>query len=75
MSIREGECRCSIWISIDWNPPEELIALGWDEYLEAGGVIIAEWGDKFPELMPPQTVWLNLSIAADGSRSIRQASS
>lgn len=55
--------------------PEELIALGWDEYLEAGGVIIAEWGDKFPELMPPQTVWLSLSIAADGSRSIRQASS
>ena len=31
---------------------EELIALGWDEYLEAGGVIVAEWGDKFPELCP-----------------------
>ena len=34
----------------------ELIALGWDEYLEADGVIIAEWGDKFPDLLPAGTV-------------------
>ena len=54
--------------------PEELIALGWDEYLEAGGVIIAEWADKFPELMPPETIWLSISIGADGSRSISEAS-
>ena len=51
--------------------PQELIALGWDEYLEAGGVIIAEWGDKFPELLPPFTTWRIFSIEADGSRSIR----
>jgi tRNA threonylcarbamoyladenosine biosynthesis protein TsaE len=51
--------------------PQELIALGWDEYLEAGGVIIAEWGDKFPELLPPDTTWRIFSIEADGSRTIR----
>jgi tRNA threonylcarbamoyladenosine biosynthesis protein TsaE len=51
--------------------PQELIALGWDEYLEAGGVIIAEWGDKFPDLLPPSTTWRIFSIEADGSRSIR----
>lgn len=50
--------------------PEELIALGWDEYLEAGGVVIAEWGDKFPELLPHDAIWLCFSIEADGSRSV-----
>src|SRR5690554_5903043 len=30
------------------DSPEELIALGWDEYLEHEGVIIVEWGDKYP---------------------------
>lgn len=53
--------------------PAELVALGWDEYLEADGVIIAEWGDKFPELLPPDTRWLVFSIAADGSRCVREA--
>jgi tRNA threonylcarbamoyladenosine biosynthesis protein TsaE len=51
----------------------ELVALGWDEYLDAGGVVIAEWGDKFPELLPPCTRWLVFSIEADGSRTVRDA--
>lgn len=51
---------------------EELIALGWDEYLDAGGVVIAEWGDKFSELLPTGTRWLVFSIGEDGSRSVRE---
>ena len=51
----------------------ELIALGWDELLDQNGVIVAEWGDKFPELLPPETVWLHFTVESDGSRSIRQA--
>lgn len=51
---------------------DELIALGWDEYLEAGGVVIAEWGDKFPEVLPAETTWLTLAIEADGGRSVRE---
>lgn len=50
---------------------DELIALGWDEYLEADGVVIAEWGDKFPELLPPGSVRLRFSIEPDGSRIIQ----
>ncbi len=52
--------------------PEELVALGWDEYLDAGCVVIAEWGDKFPELLPADTRWLVFSIGEDGSRSVRE---
>lgn len=53
---------------IDTAP--ELIGLGWDEYLDEGGAIIAEWGDKFPEVFPAGTRWLRFSIASDGSREI-----
>lgn len=49
----------------------ELIALGWDEYLDQDGVIIAEWGDKFPEVLPPDTIWLHFTIEPDGSRTVR----
>jgi len=52
--------------------PGELIALGWDEYLDAGGLIIAEWGDKFPELLPADARWLHFSIEEDGCRVISE---
>jgi tRNA threonylcarbamoyladenosine biosynthesis protein TsaE len=53
--------------------PEELIAIGWDEYLETPAVVIAEWADKFPGLMPENTIWLCFSIGPDGSRTIANA--
>jgi tRNA threonylcarbamoyladenosine biosynthesis protein TsaE len=52
--------------------PEELLALGWDEYLDAGGIVIAEWGDKFPELMPAETRWLHFAIETDGTRIVSE---
>jgi len=50
---------------------DELIALGWDELLEQDGVVLAEWGDRFPELMPPGTRWVHFSIDPDGGRTLR----
>lgn len=49
---------------------DELLALGWDEYLDAGGVVIAEWGDKFPEMLPPGTTWLHFTHGPGGSRRV-----
>ncbi len=55
------------------NSAEELIALGWDDYLDQAGIIIAEWGGKFPELLPQDTRWLHFTLAADGSRTVKLA--
>ena len=49
---------------------EELIAMGWDEYLESGGVIVAEWADKFPDLIPSHAIWLSFSVDSDGGRTV-----
>ncbi|MEO5916189.1 MAG: tRNA (adenosine(37)-N6)-threonylcarbamoyltransferase complex ATPase subunit type 1 TsaE [Luteolibacter sp.] len=55
------------------NSAAELVALGWDELLDQEGIVIAEWGDKFPEMLPPGTLWLHFTVEPDGSRTVRQS--
>lgn len=31
---------------------EEMLEIGWEDYLERDGVVVIEWADKFPELVP-----------------------
>jgi tRNA threonylcarbamoyladenosine biosynthesis protein TsaE len=50
--------------------PEDVLSLGWDEYLEAGGVCVVEWADMFPELFPSDTQWWRLAVLDDGGRRI-----
>jgi tRNA threonylcarbamoyladenosine biosynthesis protein TsaE len=50
----------------------EVVAIGWDEYLDSGGVCVVEWGDRFPDLLPDGTVWLALEPRGDG-RVLRRA--
>jgi len=52
--------------------PGEVIALGWDEYLEEGGIVVCEWADLFPELMPKHTCWLEITYQEDGSRLLQR---
>ena len=49
---------------------DELLALGWDEYLEQDAVIVAEWADKFPRCLPKEAIWLEFRLLADGSREV-----
>lgn len=51
--------------------PEEVLRLGWDEYLEEGGIVVAEWADLFPELFPDGTHWLRIS-EHEGGRILSQ---
>ena len=51
---------------------EEILALGWDEFLEQGGVVVAEWADRFPELMPPGTRWFCFELLPDGGRAVEE---
>ncbi len=52
---------------------DELLAMGWDEYLDQNGVVIAEWAGKFPELLPAETIWLEFRVLADGVREVRHS--
>jgi len=50
----------------------EALAIGWDDYLDAGGVCVVEWADKFPELLPAQTQWWRLVVRPEGGRLLER---
>ena len=51
----------------------EVIGIGWDEFLTEPGVIIVEWADMFPDLLPPNTRWFNIDLLPDGARSVNES--
>ena len=51
---------------------DELLNIGWDDYLDARGIVIVEWADKFPELLPDDAQWFHFSIGEDGTRNIER---
>ncbi len=51
---------------------DELLAMGWDDYLDREGVVIVEWADKFPELVPDSAVWIRIEPSPDGGRTLWQ---
>jgi len=49
--------------------PEELLAAGLDDYLDGRSVLVIEWADKFPALMPAGARWVRFSIGkGEGER-------
>lgn len=52
------------------NSPEELLAMGWDEILERQGIVIVEWGERFPELMPKEAHQVTIITLEDGRRQV-----
>ncbi len=48
---------------------EELYDIGWDEY-GAGGVVVCEWADLFPEVIPPEALTVTLRATAETEREI-----
>ena len=49
---------------------DELFELGWDDYLERGGVIAAEWSEKILHSLPENTVYVHIERTGDDSRRI-----
>ncbi|MCS6951932.1 MAG: tRNA (adenosine(37)-N6)-threonylcarbamoyltransferase complex ATPase subunit type 1 TsaE [Bryobacterales bacterium] len=48
----------------------EAEALGLDELLSGRAIVLVEWGDRFPQLWPPERIEIRLRELEDGSREI-----
>lgn len=48
----------------------EVLDLGFDEYVSAGGVTVVEWADKLRPLLPAGTIWVHISGLGDEPRAI-----
>lgn len=51
----------------------EVLGIGWDEFLTEPGVIIVEWADMFPDLLPGSTRWFHIETNEDGSRTVTES--
>ncbi|HHT16154.1 MAG TPA: tRNA (adenosine(37)-N6)-threonylcarbamoyltransferase complex ATPase subunit type 1 TsaE [Papillibacter sp.] len=49
---------------------DELYDIGWDEYLERGGIIAVEWSEIVPNALPEDAVRVVISHTEDGGRRI-----
>ena len=52
------------------NQATELVELGFDEYLEEGGVAVIEWADRFAAALPARTRWVRFEIGDASERII-----
>ncbi len=50
--------------------PSEIDQIGFDDYLEEGGVSVVEWADRFPQVFPARTRWLRINALSEGQRAI-----
>ncbi len=48
----------------------EIDEIGFDEFLEEGGVTVIEWADRFPQVLPARTRWLRLETGGESQRII-----
>jgi tRNA threonylcarbamoyladenosine biosynthesis protein TsaE len=48
----------------------EVLDLGFDEYLSAGGVVLIEWADKLAPLISAGAIWVHLDGLGDEPREI-----
>jgi tRNA threonylcarbamoyladenosine biosynthesis protein TsaE len=48
----------------------EVERLGVDDYLDAGGITVVEWADRFPEIFPERTRWLDFTNVSETARTI-----
>lgn len=48
----------------------EVQDIGFEEYLEARGVVVTEWADKFSPLLPPKHLEISIHLLSTEARSI-----
>ena len=49
---------------------EELFEIGWEDYLDRGGVCAVEWSENVEGAFPPETIVINIKKTGEGDREI-----
>jgi tRNA threonylcarbamoyladenosine biosynthesis protein TsaE len=50
--------------------PEQVATIGLEELFERPAVVLIEWGERFPELMPEERIEVRLRATGENSREI-----
>ncbi len=49
----------------------ELAALGFEDMCGAGGVVVVEWAEKIQDLLPADSLSIELAVSGENSRQLR----
>lgn len=49
---------------------EEVMDIGFEDYLDSGALCLIEWPEIVADILPDDTVWVDLRANDDGSRDI-----
>jgi tRNA threonylcarbamoyladenosine biosynthesis protein TsaE len=52
------------------NTLEEVLSAGIEETIHSGGVVVLEWADRWPEILPEQALMVNVLILDDHRRTL-----
>jgi len=50
----------------------EIEEIGFDDYLEEGGIVVVEWADRFLQVFPERTRWLRIEAPGAARRTIAE---
>lgn len=50
--------------------PDEIILLGFEEYLEAGGIVLIEWPERIAEHLPADCIDIYMRVVNEHTRDI-----
>ena len=53
------------------DQPEEVLDIGFEDYLSSGNICFMEWPEKIEPYLPPDTLRVFISVLADKSRSLK----
>jgi tRNA threonylcarbamoyladenosine biosynthesis protein TsaE len=48
----------------------EFLAAGLEDYFSETSVVAMEWGERWPEVLPPHRIWVELQIVDEEERKI-----
>ena len=54
------------------NEAVEIAEIGFEDYLEDGGIAVVEWADRFPHVFPDRTRWLRIDASSLSERAITE---
>lgn len=50
----------------------QVLTVGWDDIMDEPGVVIVEWADLFPELLPEHARWFYFESLPTGERRVKE---
>jgi tRNA threonylcarbamoyladenosine biosynthesis protein TsaE len=70
MNEYEGECRLFHMDVYRLETHGDFLDTGLDECFDASGIVVMEWGDKWPEILPERRLTVAFSIVGEASREL-----